>query len=75
MRELCWEGVNDLRVNTVPYPEIINPHDFVLEVGLSTNRGSDLHFIDGYPPTIQEDNVIGHEFIGKVVEPVARSTM
>jgi threonine dehydrogenase-like Zn-dependent dehydrogenase len=68
MRALCWNGINDLRVETVPDPEITNPHDVILKVTMSTTCGSDLHFIDGYIPTMQQGDVIGHEFMGEVVE-------
>lgn len=68
MRALCWEGVNDLQVRSVPDPEIVNPRDVVLEVTLTTTCGSDLHIIDGYLPTMREGDVIGHEFMGEVVE-------
>lgn len=68
MRALCWNGVNDLRVETVPDPEITNPHDVILRVTMSTTCGSDLHFIDGYIPTMRAGDVIGHEFMGEVVE-------
>ena len=68
MRALCWNGVNDLRVETVPDPEILNPRDVILRVTMSTTCGSDLHFIDGYLPTMCEGDIIGHEFMGEVVE-------
>jgi threonine dehydrogenase-like Zn-dependent dehydrogenase len=68
MRALCWNGVNDLRVETVPDPVIVNPRDAILRVIASTTCGSDLHFIDGYIPTMREGDVIGHEFIGEVVD-------
>jgi threonine dehydrogenase-like Zn-dependent dehydrogenase len=68
MRALCWNGINDLRVETVPDPEIVNPRDAILKVGLSTTCGSDLHFIGGYIPTMREGDVIGHEFMGEVVD-------
>ncbi len=68
MRALCWNGVNDLRVETVPDPKIVNPHDAILRVTMSTTCGSDLHFIDGYIPTMRQGDVIGHEFMGEVVE-------
>jgi len=68
MRALCWHGVNDLRVDTVADPGIINPHDAILRVTMSTTCGSDLHFIDGYIPTMRSGDVIGHEFMGEVVE-------
>ena len=68
MRALCWNGVNDLRVETVPDPELLNPRDVILKVKLSTTCGSDLHFIDGYIPTMREGDVIGHEFMGEIVD-------
>jgi threonine dehydrogenase-like Zn-dependent dehydrogenase len=68
MRALCWNGVNDLRVETVPDPEIANPRDVILKVTMSTTCGSDLHFIDGYLPSMREGDIIGHEFMGEVVE-------
>lgn len=68
MRALCWHGVNDLRVGTVADPEIVNPHDAILRVRLSTTCGSDLHLLGGYLPTMRGGDVIGHEFMGEVVE-------
>ncbi|HEX4773646.1 MAG TPA: zinc-dependent alcohol dehydrogenase [Bryobacteraceae bacterium] len=68
MRALCWNGVNDLRVETVPDPVIVNPDDVILRVTMSTTCGSDLHFIDGYIPSMRAGDVIGHEFMGEVVE-------
>ena len=68
MRALCWNGVNDLRVETVMDPEIINPNDVILKVRLSTTCGSDLHLIDGLIPTMKAGDVLGHEFMGEVVD-------
>ncbi len=68
MRALCWNGINDLRVENVPDPEIMNPRDVILKVTMSTTCGSDLHFIDGYIPTMRAGDIIGHEFMGEVVE-------
>lgn len=61
--------MNDLRVGTVKDPEIVDPHDAIVRVSLSTTCGSDLHFIDGYIPTMKAGDVIGHEFMG-VIEDV-----
>jgi threonine dehydrogenase-like Zn-dependent dehydrogenase len=61
-------GVNDLQVNTVPDPPIVNPHDVVLKVRLTTTCGSDLHLIDGYIPTMREGDVIGHEYMGEIAD-------
>lgn len=68
MRALCWFGINDLRVETVPDPSIINPHDAILRVTMSTTCGSDLHFLHGFIPTMQAGDIIGHEFMGEIVE-------
>ena len=67
MRALCWHGVNDLRVDDVPDPSIVNPRDVILRVRLTTTCGSDLHLIDGYVPTMEEGDVLGHEFMGEIV--------
>jgi threonine dehydrogenase-like Zn-dependent dehydrogenase len=61
-------GVNDLQVQTVPDPQIVNPHDAILKVRLTTTCGSDLHLLGGYIPTMREGDVIGHEYMGEVVE-------
>lgn len=68
MRALCWNGVNKLSVETVDDPEILNPHDVILKVTLTTTCGSDLHFIDGYLPGMREGDIFGHEFMGEIVE-------
>ncbi|MFC4452314.1 zinc-dependent alcohol dehydrogenase [Deinococcus sonorensis] len=68
MRALCWNGINDLRVETVPDPEILTPGDVILRVTMSTTCGSDLHLIDGLIPTMEPGDIIGHEFMGEVVE-------
>jgi threonine dehydrogenase-like Zn-dependent dehydrogenase len=68
MRALVWNGVNDLSVETVDDPAILNPHDVIVEVRLTTTCGSDLHFIDGYIPGMREGDIFGHEFMGEVIE-------
>jgi len=74
MRTLCWNGVNDLGVETVADPEILNPNDAILKVRLSTTCGSDLHLIDGLIPTMREGDVLGHEFMGEIVDVGAAVT-
>ncbi|MEV3963789.1 zinc-dependent alcohol dehydrogenase [Nocardia sp. NPDC050193] len=74
MRALCWNGVNDLAVETVPDPGLVNPHDVIVRVTLTTTCGSDLHFIDGYLPGMRAGDVFGHEFMGEVVETGAEVT-
>ncbi|WP_280425168.1 zinc-dependent alcohol dehydrogenase [Nocardia carnea] len=68
MRALCWNGVDDLAIESVPDPVLVNPHDVIVQVGLTTTCGSDLHFIDGYLPGMRAGDVFGHEFMGEVVE-------
>lgn len=68
MRALCWNGINDLRVERVPDPTILNPQDVILRIRLSSVCGSDLHLIDGFIPTMQAGDILGHEFLGEVVE-------
>ncbi|AWJ84634.1 glutathione-dependent formaldehyde dehydrogenase [Azospirillum sp. TSH58] len=68
MRALCWNGVNDLRVERVPDPRILGPQDAIIKVGLSSVCGSDLHLIGGHVPTMRAGDIIGHEFLGEVVE-------
>jgi threonine dehydrogenase-like Zn-dependent dehydrogenase len=68
MKALVWNGVNDLAVETVDDPSILNPHDVIVAVKLTTTCGSDLHFIDGYIPGMREGDIFGHEFMGEVIE-------
>jgi threonine dehydrogenase-like Zn-dependent dehydrogenase len=68
MRAVVWHGVDDLRTETVPDPAILDPQDAIVEVALSSACGSDLHLIDGYVPTMQPGDIIGHEFVGRIVD-------
>jgi threonine dehydrogenase-like Zn-dependent dehydrogenase len=68
MRAIVWNGVNDLRVETVPNPEIISPHDAIVRVTMSSVCGSDLHLLGGYIPAMKPGDIIGHEFMGEVVD-------
>ncbi|SDD64583.1 zinc-dependent alcohol dehydrogenase [Auraticoccus monumenti] len=68
MRALCWTGVNETSVETVEDPRILNAEDVVLKVTLTTSCGSDLHLIGGYIPFMRAGDVMGHEFVGEVVE-------
>jgi threonine dehydrogenase-like Zn-dependent dehydrogenase len=68
MRATCWFGVGDIRVADVPDPQIINPRDAVIRVTLTAICGSDLHLYDGFIPTMKRGDVLGHEFMGEVVE-------
>lgn len=68
MKALCWYGKNDVRVETVPDPIIINPHDAIVKITSTAICGSDLHLYDGYIPSMQKGDILGHEFMGEVVE-------
>lgn len=68
MRALCWYGTHDVRVETVPDPILINPRDAVIKITATAICGSDLHLYDGVIPTMQSGDIIGHEFMGEVVE-------
>lgn len=68
MKALCWNGVNRVDVERMPDPEIVNEQDAIVKVKLSSVCGSDLHQISDYIPTMRAGDVIGHEFLGEVVE-------
>ncbi len=68
MRALTWQGVNELSVETVPDPRIQDPGDVVVRVRRSATCGSDLHLVGGYIPFMRRGDVLGHEFLGEVVE-------
>src|SRR5690349_8094098 len=75
MRALTWHGRHDVRVETVPDPEIVNPRDAILRVTSTAICGSDLHLYDGYIPTLRAGDVLGHEFMGEVVEVGSKSPL
>ncbi|MEW6125651.1 MAG: zinc-dependent alcohol dehydrogenase [Acidobacteriota bacterium] len=68
MKALCWYGKYDVRVQDVPEPKIINPHDAIIKITATAICGSDLHLYDGYIPTMEKGDILGHEFMGTVVE-------
>jgi len=68
VRALCWEGVGKLAVRDVPEPRIRAEGDIVVKVRASSVCGSDLHLINGFLPAMREGDVLGHEFMGEVVE-------
>jgi threonine dehydrogenase-like Zn-dependent dehydrogenase len=68
MKAVCWWGKGEVRVVDVPEPKILNPHDAIVRVTLAAICGSDLHLYDGYVPTMMRGDVLGHEFMGEVVE-------
>lgn len=68
MRALTWHGKHDVRVETVDDPKIINPRDLILKVTATAICGSDLHIYDSFIPSMMAGDVLGHEFMGEVVE-------
>jgi threonine dehydrogenase-like Zn-dependent dehydrogenase len=68
MKAVCWHGTNDVRVETVPDPKIINPRDAIIKITSTAICGSDLHIYDGYIPTMKSGDILGHEFMGEIVE-------
>ena len=68
MKALCWHGNGDVRVDTVPDPVIQDPRDAIIKVTATAICGSDLHLYDGYMPTMEAGDILGHEFMGEVVE-------
>jgi threonine dehydrogenase-like Zn-dependent dehydrogenase len=68
MKALCWYGSRDVRVENVPDPHIINPRDIIVRVTLAAICGSDVHIYDGYIPSMERGDILGHEFMGEVVE-------
>ena len=68
MRALCWEGRNKVQVENVPDPQILNKRDAIVRITSTAICGSDLHLVDGYVPTMKKGDVLGHEFMGEVVE-------
>jgi len=68
MKAVCWTGVNDVRVEQVPDPSLLNPRDAIVKVRATTICGSDLHLYDGYIPSVLKGDILGHEFMGEIVE-------
>ncbi|MFB3827777.1 MAG: zinc-dependent alcohol dehydrogenase [Bryobacteraceae bacterium] len=68
MKAVCWYGVEDVRVEDIPEPGILNRRDAVIKVTLSAICGSDLHLYGGGIPAMEKGDILGHEFMGEVVE-------
>ena len=68
MRATCWEGKKTVRVENVPDPKILNSHDAIVRITSTAICGSDLHLYNGFIPTMERGDVLGHEFMGEVVE-------
>jgi len=68
MRALCWNAPNVVNVETVPDPILINPRDAIIRVTSTAICGSDLHILNGFIPGMRSGDILGHEFMGEVVE-------
>src|SRR5690349_4241308 len=68
MKALCWMGSGKVEVHKVNDPEILNPHDAIIKITRTAICGSDLHLYDGFIPTMEEGDILGHEFMGIVEE-------
>jgi threonine dehydrogenase-like Zn-dependent dehydrogenase len=68
MKANCWMGKTDVEVQDVPDPKILNERDAIVRISSSAICGSDLHLYNGYVPTMKSGDILGHEFMGEVVE-------
>jgi len=68
MKAACWFGKRDIRVVDVPDPKILNPRDAIVKITSTAICGSDLHLYGGFIPTMRAGDIVGHEFMGEVVE-------
>lgn len=68
MKATCWHGARDVRVEQVPDPVIINPGDAIVKISSTAICGSDLHLYNGVVPSMMQGDILGHEFMGEVVE-------
>jgi threonine dehydrogenase-like Zn-dependent dehydrogenase len=68
VKAVCWWGKDEVRVVDVPEPRILNSHDAIVKVSLTAICGSDLHLYDGFVPAMMRGDILGHEFMGEVME-------
>ena len=73
MKAVCWNGTKDVRVENVTDPAIINPRDAIIRIHKTAICGSDLHLYNGYIPMMEKGDILGHEFMGEVVEVGTRN--
>ena len=74
MKAVVWHGKQDMRVDNVPDPKILNPRDAIIKVTTTAICGSDLHLYNGAMPGMEAGDIVGHEFMGEVVETGAGVT-
>lgn len=68
MKAVCWMGKHDVSVENVPDPSILNSRDAIIKITTTAICGSDLHLYNGFIPTMESGDILGHEFMGEVVE-------
>jgi threonine dehydrogenase-like Zn-dependent dehydrogenase len=68
MKAVTWAGRNSVKVKEVPDPRILNSRDAIIRITSTAICGSDLHLYDGYIPSVMNGDILGHEFMGEVVE-------
>jgi threonine dehydrogenase-like Zn-dependent dehydrogenase len=68
MKAVCWMGTEKMTVEDVPDPKILNPRDAIVRITSTAICGSDLHLYNGLMPTMEQGDIMGHEFMGEVVE-------
>ena len=68
MRATCWMGKTDVQVQQVPEPKILNERDAIVRISSTAICGSDLHLYNGFVPTMKSGDILGHEFMGEIVE-------
>ncbi len=68
MRALAWHGKHDIRCDEVPDPRIEDERDAILKVTTCAICGSDLHLYNSFIPFMHDGYVVGHEFMGEIVE-------
>src|ERR1700710_27141 len=71
MKAVCWMGTNKVETLNVPDPQLFNPRDAIIKITRTAICGSDLHLYDGFIPTMEAGDVLGHEFMG-IVEEVGK---
>jgi threonine dehydrogenase-like Zn-dependent dehydrogenase len=68
MKANCWMGKQKVEVREVPDPQILNQRDAIVKITSTAICGSDLHLYNGFVPTMEKGDILGHEFMGEVVE-------
>src|ERR1700694_4364583 len=68
MKATCWMGIKNVKVETVPDPQILNDRDAIVRITSTAICGSDIHLYNGFVPMMVKGDILGHEFMGEVVE-------